>query len=298
VVFKSKSSKRRQQTEDYTAQPWIVGRTNKRPNSGATPVKLRQPRRRVDKKTRKKVSSRIKLSLIVVLALLALNWIPHVKVSCRSQLNEPCQHLNDYKLLVTKTMDPFRHFVPFFNQSELEKVLNINTISQVSIEKGWFNIVSVNIVESSPFILWRNKVGPKDTYVIDKLGYIVDTVDSFSSEELNNLLTIRDESTLSPQPGDAPVDPQIVEYARQINYKTASSDYQLIYIDINDSPREFEAIFRGKIDSKKVITVRFTTVRGLEEQLVDYNMTLHYLLGEGKSFRYIDVRLKSATAYK
>ncbi len=295
-------ARKRKSNDQDTGFGWTIGRNKTVRNRGDTTVRPIRHRSREIKPTLEQVSAAVtplRVIVFLIIAILVVNFIPYVDVNCRTQNDAECQRLDEYQSVVNGLFNPVLRFKPMFDQTELAGSLATKpTVASVNVSSSWFNVISVDIVERSPFVLWQSKNGDGEVLVVDKDGIAADYARNLPESESEGLLTIRDESQLEPALGDALIDLLIVEYARQLDESGTVEGYQLEYVDIDDSPREFVAVLRSIENEKRLITVRFTTVRSYEEQLLDLNLTISYLKEQGRSFRYVDVRLESATAYR
>lgn len=286
-------------------KPWIRGRLNQSVDNKSKYHVSRSKQRARAKRNQRKTEIKealIKPRTVVVLGLiiLLLLWMPFTSYGCSTQKDDQaCQELDTYNLLLDNATPALGlRFSPLINEEGIEAdFLDSGLVSSVSVEKTWYNTLKINLVERSMFAIWRSNTGDSPKFALDRNGVAITEATNYTADELAEALDVRDEVALTPKPGDVLVETSVITAGLQLKAEDLINNYDLLYLQIDESSREFEAIYQHKQTDEK-IRILFTTDRPLERQLIDANLAIDYLQEQGNNFKLIDVRLESSTAYR
>ena len=272
---------------------WLVGRHNKRsPNASS------ESRFFIKLKTLKQTNSRQRLlaTTLVVVSVVALLWVPIIKISCQTEVATPCNSKTLYSKTVKDSLPPLGlRIVPLINNAELEaKLLSLGSVSTASVTRNWLNILTVKVVERVPVAIW---VKGTIKLTVAKSGHTIANISLIDQSGNDELIIIKDKTDLSPGVGDGVIDPTSLAWALAISQDKPIKGFTLRSIELDDKAREMVVVL-ARNTSKKQLKVRLTTGRSYEEQLLDINLALAYFREKGRTISYLDVRLPSATAYR
>jgi len=162
--------------------------------------------------------------------------------------------------------------------------------------KRWISGNIIFVVEERVTAALLQVIGENNKelyYLVSKDGKLLDEVNKEVVQ--SDLLTIIDQAQIELSPGASIIDPMIIAYATEVAKKQIQG-YILEQVIVDQNPRQMTIKMVNAIDQR--IDVLISTARPLDEQIVDMDLTLGYLSGQGIVPIYIDLRLKSATPYR
>jgi cell division septal protein FtsQ len=180
----------------------------------------------------------------------------------------------------------FSKNIILFNTSSLKETLaGDSRIQKIEIKKKFPNIISINITESSPSLIWSTA---GESYLVDGWGVVI------GKKKNENYPEVADAANIQVKPGDRVASPTFIKFIRDISSGfEASTGAKVSRITI------FDLLTDVHILSSDGWTVYLDATKSSDAQLKNLAKVLaEAKKSSTKKLEYIDMRLDTKIFYK